>query len=131
MVDQHTFYMLMSVQIRLPIFWFSNLMDRYCHKHFDIGNEHNRISKEDIINGFANNLTLKQIGMQFGLSGSSVSEYCKKYGINMPIHVFKVDWNSIDLGEMIKTKTISQISRELGITYTPVRNRAKKLGFLT
>jgi len=109
----------------------SQAASRYCHKHFGIGNEHNRISKEDIINGFANNLTLKQIGMQFGLSGSSVSEYCKKYGINMPIHVFKVDWNSIDLGEMIKTKTISQISRELGITYTPVRNRAKKLGFLT
>lgn len=108
----------------------SQAASRYCHKHFNIGNEHNRISKEDIINGFANNLTLKQIGMQFGLSGSSVSEYCKKYEIDIPIHVFKVGWNSIDLGEMIKTKTISQISRELGITYTTVRNRAKKIGVL-
>lgn len=108
----------------------SQAASRYCHKHFNIGNEHNRISKEDIINGFSNKMSLKQIGSIFGISGTTVSDYCKKYQITIPKYVFKVDWNSIDLGDMLKTKSITDIANELGITYTPVRNRAKKLGLL-
>lgn len=108
----------------------SQAASRYCHKHFNIGNEHNRISNEDIINGFSNKLSLKQIGNKFGLSGSSVSEYCKKYEIAIPKYVFKVDWDNIDLGEMLKTKSITDIANELGITYTPVRNKAKLLGLI-
>lgn len=108
----------------------SQAASRYCHKHFNISNQHNRISKDDIINGFANNLSLKQIGELFGISGTTVSEYCKKYEISIPKYVFKVDWDGINLREMLKTKSITDIAHELGITYTPVRNKAKSLGLI-
>ena len=108
----------------------SQAASRYCHKHFNIGNEHNRITKDDIINGFSNKLSSKQIGKQLGLSGSSVSEYCKKYEIDIPKYVVKVDWANVNLAEMLKTKRLSQIARELGVTYTPVRNKAKELGLI-
>ena len=108
----------------------SQAASRYCHRHFNIGNEHNRISKDDIINGFANKLSLKQIGELVGISGTTVSEYCKKYEINIPKYVFKVDWDAINLPELFKTKSITEIANELGITYTPVRNKAKALGLI-
>jgi hypothetical protein len=42
----------------------------------------------------------------------------------------KVDWNKIDLTEMLKTKKISLIADELGVSWNAVKKRVKKLGLI-
>lgn len=42
-------------------------------------------------------------------------------------HRFRIDWNSINLIEELKTKSRSQIGRELGITATAVSKRIRKM----
>lgn len=41
-----------------------------------------------------------------------------------------VDWDSIDLQKEISEKSLSQISKEVGVTRHAVRKRAKKLGLI-
>jgi hypothetical protein len=42
----------------------------------------------------------------------------------------KVDWDNIDLKEILKTKTISMIADELNVSWNAVKKRIKKLGLV-
>lgn len=108
----------------------SQAVGRYCRKHYGIGTEHIRLTRDDILNSFSKNLNLTDISKLYGISSSTVSDYCKKYNIEIPKYVVKVDWKTIDLHELLKTKTGAQIAKELDVTPSSVYNQIKKLGLI-
>jgi len=105
----------------------SQSVGRYCRKNYGISTEHIRITKENILNCFSKNMNLTQIGKLYSISYNTVSDYCKKYEIPIQKYVVKVDWKSINLSELLKTKTCSQIAKELAVTPASVYRQISKI----
>ena len=108
----------------------SQSVGRYCRKNYGIGVEHLRITKENILDCFSKNMNLTQIGNLYSLDSSTVSDYCKKYNITVPKYVVKVDWKTIDLRELLKTKTVHQIATFLDIKPDTVYKKIRTLGII-
>jgi very-short-patch-repair endonuclease len=102
----------------------------YCRKHFDIGTEHVRITKEQIEDCLSLKMSLRAIGRKYDIHADTVGDYCRKYGIEIPSPVYKVDWDSIDLESVLEDHSLSEIARQLEVTPAAVRRRAKKLGLM-
>lgn len=99
---------------------------RYCRKHYGIGCSHIRLTEADILKCFSQNMTLGQIGKLYSMSGSTVGDYCRKYNINIPKSITKVNWCEVNLVELIKQKSGAQIARELNVTPAAVYQQLRK-----
>lgn len=106
----------------------SQAASRYCRKHFDIGTEHVRLAKEQIVECLSLKMSLRAISRKYGMNDGTVGDYCRKYGITIPSPVYKIDWDLVDLESLLSEHSLSEIARQLEVTPAAVRRRAKKLG---
>ena len=102
---------------------------RFCKKHF-IQSPKLVITSIELQSYLDAGLSLTKIAKIKGVHNSTISSYCKKYNITIPEPVYKINWSNIELINMMKSKSISQIAKELGVTPACVRRRAIKEGVL-
>ncbi len=106
----------------------SQAASRYCRKYFDIGTEHVRVTKRQILSCLSSKMSLREIARIHAVDPKTITNYCRKYDITIPTPVYKVDWDSVDLVVLLESNSISEIARQLEVTPTTVRRRAVKLG---